>query len=143
MKIKVIKLFLRFSIGAGFLSAVADRFGFWSKGVSAWGNWSNFLEYTQLLNPMVPPSLIPIIGWISTILEVVLGICLMIGFRTSLVAKLSGWLLLIFAFAMTFSKGIKAPLDYSVFIASAGAFGLSLIKEKFLEIDNLMRENRN
>ena len=138
MKVKVIKLFLRLSIGAGFLSAVADRFGFWSKEVSAWGNWSSFLEYTQFLNPMVPPSFIPFVGWISTILEIVLGICLIMGFKTSFVAKLSGGLLLIFALAMTFSKGIKAPLDYSVFIASAGAFGLSLIKEKFLEIDSLI-----
>lgn len=70
MKDKVIKLFLRFSIGAGFLSAVADRFGLWSQEVSAWGNWNKFLEYTQFLNPMVPHSFIPFLGWASTILEV-------------------------------------------------------------------------
>ncbi|HEY9342676.1 MAG TPA: DoxX protein [Hanamia sp.] len=138
----MIKLFLRWSIGIGFLSAVADRFGFWGKEVSAWGNWDNFIAYTQSLNPMIPSSMIPIIGWVSTVLEIVFGVCLIIGFKTSFIAKLSGWLLLIFALAMTFTRGIKAPLDYSVFAASAGAFGLSLIKEKFLEMDTLLKENK-
>lgn len=138
----MIKLFLRLSIGIGFLSAVADRFGFWSKEVSAWGNWNNFLAYTQSLNPIVSPSMIPIIGWVSTALEIVLGVCLITGFKTSLMAKLSGWLLLIFALAMAFARGIKAPLDYSVFAASAAAFALSLIKEKFWEMDILLKRNK-
>lgn len=43
MKSKIIKLFLRITIGVGFFSAVADRFGFWSKDVSAWGNWDSFV----------------------------------------------------------------------------------------------------
>jgi thiosulfate dehydrogenase (quinone) large subunit len=43
MKVKIIKLFLRISIAAGFLSAVADRFGFWSKEVSAWAIGTTFL----------------------------------------------------------------------------------------------------
>src|SRR6185312_3295768 len=112
MKVKLIKLFLRLSIGAGFLSAVADRFGFWSKEVSALGNWGNFLAYTQSLNPVIPQSFIPFIGWASTLLEIVFGVCLIIGLKTSFTAKLSGWLLLLFALAMTFTRGIKAPLDY-------------------------------
>ena len=143
IEVKMIKLFLRLSIGIGFLSAVADRFGFWSKEVSAWGNWNNFLAYTQSLNPLIPQSFIPFIGWASTILEIGFGVGLIIGFKTSLVAKLSGWLLLIFALAMAFTRGIKAPLDYSVFAASAGAFGLSLLKEKFLEIDQLWKGQKD
>jgi uncharacterized membrane protein YphA (DoxX/SURF4 family) len=142
IEVKIIKLFLRLSIGIGFLSAVADRFGFWNKEVSAWGNWNNFLAYTQSLNPLIPQSFIPFIGWASTLLEIVFGVSLIIGFKTSLMAKLSGWLLLIFALAMAFTRGIKAPLDYSVFAASAGAFGLSLLKEKFLEIDTLLKKNK-
>jgi len=142
MKVKMIKLFLRISIGAGFLSAVADRFGFWSKKVSAWGNWDNFIKYTQSLNPLIPQSLISFVGWASTLLEIVFGVCLIIGFKTWFTAKLSGWLLLLFALAMTFTRGIKAPLDYSVYAASAAAFGLSLIKEKFLEIDSLLKKSK-
>ncbi|AXT56459.1 DoxX family protein [Aquimarina sp. AD1] len=137
MKIIYIKLFLRVSIAIGFISAVADRFGFWSKENSAWGTWGNFLEYTKLLNPWAPESIINVIGIIATLAEVLLSIFLLIGFKTSLFAKASGVLLLIFGISMTITLGIKAPLDYSVFSASAAAFGLSLIKEKYLEIDQL------
>jgi len=136
-KIKLIKLFLRLAITVGFLSAVADRFGLWSKDVSAWGNWDNFLEYTQLLNPLIPKNLIPVVGTLATSAEIIFAVCLIIGFRTELFAKLSGYLLLIFALAMTFSTGIKGVLDYSVFTASAGAFALSIMKEKYLELDVL------
>jgi thiosulfate dehydrogenase (quinone) large subunit len=104
---KMIKLFLRWSIGIGFLSAVGDRFGFWGKEVSAWGNWDNFITYTQSLNPMVPSSMIPVIGWTSTALEIVFGVCLIIGFKTSSIAKLSGWLLLIFALARLLQEASK------------------------------------
>lgn len=44
MKVKLVKLFLRLSTGVGFLSAVADRFGLWSKELAVWGNWDNFFE---------------------------------------------------------------------------------------------------
>ncbi len=122
----------------GFLSAVADRFGIWPEEKSSWGNWERFLEYTRLLNPWVPDNLINIVGSIATLAEILLAIFLIIGFKTSLSAMLSGFLLLIFGLAMTFTIGIKAPLDYSVFSAAAAGFGLSLIKEKYLEIDILM-----
>ena len=46
--------------------------------------------------------------------------------------------MLIFALSMTFPAGIKSGFDYSVFTASAAAFGLSLIKAKYLEEDSLM-----
>ena len=93
---KTLKLFLRFAIAIGFLSAVADRLGLWSKEVSVWGNWDNFLSYTQLINPWVPNSLIPSLGLVATILEIIFAIFLIIGFKTELFAKLSGILLLVF-----------------------------------------------
>ena len=133
-----IKLFLRLAISAGFLSAVADRFGWWGKEVSVWGNWDVFLEYTQLISPWVPSSLIPTIGIVATAAEVLFALFLIVGFKTELMAKLSGFLLLIFALSMAFSTGVKGAFDYSVFPASAGAFALSLIKEKFLEVDLLI-----
>lgn len=134
----MIKLFLRFVISIGFLSAVADRFGFWSKEVSAWGNWNSFLEYTGLINPWFPSSIISSVGIMATAAEIIFAICLIIGFKTELFAKLSGFLLLAFALSMTFSSGIKGALDYSVFSASAAAFALGLMKEKYLELDTLL-----
>lgn len=138
MNTKIIKLFLRFAISLGFLSAVADRFGFWSKEISVWGNWESFLNYTELINPWFPKSMIPTIGILATAAEIVFAVCLIIGLKTELFAKLSGLLLLIFALSMTFSIGIKGAFDYSVFSASAGAFVLSLMKEKYWELDNLI-----
>lgn len=140
---RLIKLYLRLAISIGFLSAVADRFGIWNKEVSIWGNWDNFLEYTKLINPWFPESLISLIGILATGAEIVLAIFLLIGFKTELFAKLSGVLLLIFAFSMTFSTGIKGAFDFSVFSASAGAFALSLISEKYLELDSLISKSKN
>jgi len=142
MSNKIIKLFLRLAISVGFLSAVADRFGIWGKEVSVWGNWENFLNYTKLINPWFPDSVIPTIGTLATAAEIIFAVFLIIGFKTELFAKLSGLLLLIFALSMAFSTGIKIAFDYSVFSASAGAFALSLMKEKYLELDKLINKRR-
>lgn len=122
-----IEWFLRIALCAGFLSAVADRFGLWKKEISVWGNWDNFLEYTQTLNPFIPNAFIPFIGATATFLEVLFAIGLLLNYKTTLVAQSSGILLLLFGVAMIFSINIKAPLDFSVFAASAAAFSLSLI----------------
>jgi uncharacterized membrane protein YphA (DoxX/SURF4 family) len=140
---KIIKVFLRLAIAIGFLSAVADRFGIWGKDVSVWGNWNSFLEYTQIINPWFPASIISFIGIIATTAEIAFALCLIIGFRTALVAKLSGILLLLFALSMAFSTGLKGVFDFSVFSASAAAFALSLMKEKYLELDSLFSNKIN
>jgi len=137
MNNKIIKIFLRLAIAFGFLSAVADRLGLWPEEISAWGNWESFLEYTQLINPVIPEMLIPAAGLVATGAEVIFGICLILGLKTELMAKMSGYLMLFFALAITFSTGIKGAFDYSVFAASAGAFALSTMKEKYLELDVL------
>jgi len=137
MSTTIIKLFLRFSIGSGFLSAVADRFGLWSEAVSAWGNWDNFLGYTQLINPLLPKIFIPAIGTSATAAELIFGICLLLGLKTKVMAQLSGYLLLLFALAISFSTGLKGALDYAVFAASAAAFALSVLPGKYLELETL------
>jgi len=141
MKHNFIKLFLRLAISIGFLSAVADRFGYWPKKASAWGNWDSFLEYTSYINPWLPSPLISVTGIIATIAEIAFACCLIIGFKTELFAKLSGFLILSFALAMTLSTGIKGALDYSVFTASAAAFALSFMKDKHFELDIILKKN--
>ncbi|MGB5318084.1 DoxX family protein [Eudoraea sp.] len=133
----VIKLFLRLAISIGFLSAVADRFGLWSPEVSAWGNWDNFVASTGQLNPWWPEALIPGLAVVATLAEIVFSICLILGFKTALFAKLSGILLLLFGLSMTFSIGLKSALDSSVFSIAAAAFAFSLMKEKYWELDSL------
>jgi len=119
---------LRVALAAGFLSAVADRFGFWgtpgTPGVP-WGDWSHFLTYTGRLNWFLPASLIPIVGAIATLAETVLALLLLLGTWPRCTALASGLLLLLFALAMTFALGIKAPLGYSVYVGATAAFYLA------------------
>ncbi len=121
-------VFLRVALGVTFLAAVTDRFGLWgppgTNNVS-WGNFESFLGYTALLNPYLPAAWIPVVGWLVTVAETVLGLALIAGIQTRKVAALSSVLLLAFAFGMMVGTGIKAPLNYSVFSSSAGALLLA------------------
>ncbi len=143
MRVRIIKVFLRFAIAIGFLFAVADRIGLLPTNIAVWGNWEAFIAYTQILNPWAPKALVSTLGTIVTVAEVVLALCLIIGFKTELAAKLSGYLLLAFALAMTFSVGIKVAFDYSVFTASAAAFALSLMKVKYFEVDRYIFKKKH
>src|ERR1700752_3475970 len=109
---------LRYALGLGFLSAVADRLGLWGafgEPNVEWGNFSRFLEYTQTLNWFVPAGMIPLLGVIATGAEILLGVLLIVGWHTRVTALLTALLLLTFAGAMTLSLGIKAPLNFAVF----------------------------
>lgn len=130
--VRAVSWFARLALAAGFLSAVADRFGWWgppgSPGV-VWGAWQPFLDYVALLNWFAPAALIPLLGWAATVAEVVLAVGLLVGWRLALVARLSGGLLLIFAVTMAVAFGPKPPLDYSVLAAAAAAFLLAALHE--------------
>lgn len=127
-------LLLRLALASGFLSAVASRLGLWGKQSSG---WSGFLDYTAQVNSFLPKSSIPTIALASTILETGLGILLFIGFKTKYAAYTAALLTLFFALAMTYSFGIKEPLDYSVFTFSAGAFLLATMPNYNWSIDQL------
>lgn len=128
--------FVRIALAAGFLSAVADRFGLWgtpgAKGV-AWGNWENFVAYSASLNWFVPASLQGTLAVAATAAEVVLAIGLLIPRITVPVALLSCLLLLTFGGVMILSLGVKAPLDYSVFSAAAAALLLAVTAQATME----------
>lgn len=121
---------LRLTLAVGFLSAVTDRFGVWgpphTPGVT-WGAWAPFVDYVATLNWFVPSPMIPVLAWAATVLEVALALGLLIGWQLHWVALWSGGLLLIFALTMTSALGIKAPVDYAVFVAAAGAFLLATV----------------
>ena len=140
MILKISKLFLRVSIAFSFLSAVADRLGMWSKEVSVWGDWTHFLEYTQILNPWAPKPLVSFLATTATVAEIIFAVCILVGFKTRFFARLSGYLMLLFALAMCFTTGIKSALDYSVFTASAAAFALSVFNDTFLELDGYLKK---
>lgn len=133
-------VFLRLALGASFLSAVADRFGLWGRPGEAhvaWGDFARFTAYTERLTFLLPTYWGPALAWTATIAETVLALALLIGIFTRVAALLSGSLLLLFAIAMTVALGLKAPLDYSVFSASAGAFLLSSCTRYKLSVDEM------
>ncbi len=130
--------FLRLAMGAGLLSAVADRFGFWGPPGTAlvsWGNYHNFLLYTAKLNPWCPAACLALVGATVTILEAGLGILLIVGLATRMSALLTGMVTLVFGAAMTFVLGVHAPLNYSVFVFSAASFLLASQTPDRLTID--------
>ena len=132
---------LRFGLGLGFLSAVADRFGLWGafgQPNVEWGNFSRFLEYTQTLNWYVPAAIIPTLGIIATSAETLFGLLLLVGWHTRSAARLSGFLLLTFGTAMTLALGVKAPLNFAVFTGVGGAFLLANCESFPFSVDELL-----
>lgn len=127
--------FLRIALAAGFLSAVASRLSLWGGHSSG---WQNFVHYTAQTNSFLPESLAPPFAVLSTFAELTLGLLLLIGYRTSIVAFSAAILTLLFSIAMAISFGIKEPLDYSVLAFSAGAFLLSTVPSYKWSIDQFL-----
>jgi len=134
------QLFLRVIISVTMLSAVADRFGLWGDN-SAWGNWENFEKYTRQLTFFLPEMLSTFSAYAATFLEVLFPLMLILGFKTKIAAYGTGFLLLVFALSMSIALGIKAPLDYSVWVGSAAAFLLATQKEYYFSIDTLTKKS--
>jgi len=115
---------LRLSLGAGLLSAVADRLGIWGsfgQRSVVWGNFSNFLNYMRQLCPWCPEAFVASLGWGVTIAEGLIGIFLILGVWLKPVAYCCSALTLVFAISMMLILGIHAPLNYSVFVSSFAA----------------------
>ena len=119
-------VYARATLGIAFLSGIADRFGLWRGRNVGYGNFDGFIRYTAKVNAFMPPSSIPFLAWTATIAELVLGVFLLTGVWMRWTALASALLLILFGIAMAMSFGLKSPLDYSVFSASATAFLLAL-----------------
>lgn len=119
---------LRWALGVTLLSAVADRFGLWGPPGAvniSWGNWPRFVAYTAQVNSFLPAAVAPELAVVATVAELALGLALLLGVWPRLVAWATCGLLTLFAVAMTFSFGVKAPLNFSVFVDAAGALLLA------------------
>lgn len=139
---KYIQLFVRLAVATAFLSAVADRLGLWGPPGSvyaSWGNWENFLIYSNSLNFYVPGFVGEILAIGATILEIVFAIFLIIGYKTKLSAIASGVLLLIFAITMTLAFGIKSTFTFSVWIGASACFLLATIETYNYSIDQYIK----
>jgi len=137
---KLPQLFLRLAISVTMLSAIADRFGFWGDN-SAWGNWENFERYTRQLTFFLPETLSTFSAYTATFLEILFPLMLILGFKTKIAAYGTGFLLLVFALSMSIALGVKATLDYSVWVGSSAAFLLATQKEFYFSIDTLTKKS--
>lgn len=117
--------YARVALGSAFLSGIASRFGLWGEDVG-YGDFAHFVEYTAQVNSFMPALTIPVLAWAATAAELLLGIALVVGARVRWAALGSAGLLALFGLAMALSFGLKSPLDYSVFSASACAALLAL-----------------
>jgi len=124
----VSQFFLRLMLGIGFLLPVMDRFGWLGPaGINgtSWGNWENFISYTNSLTPYASVSTANILGLIATVGEIVFGVTLVIGYKTRLASLGSFALTLTFALSMFCFAGMRAPFTYFVFTDSAASLLLA------------------
>jgi uncharacterized membrane protein YphA (DoxX/SURF4 family) len=117
-------------LGAAFLSGIADRFGWYTGRNVGYGNFAGFVSYTAKVNSFMPAFSIPFLAWAATAAELFLGVALILGVWPRWVALGSAALLALFGIAMAMSFGIKSPMDYSVFSASAGSVLLALYGDR-------------
>lgn len=133
-------VFARFAVGAVFLSNVADRLGLWGPAGTnsvAWGNLENYYDSVRALNPYLPELLVPVVGWGVNVAEVVLAVMLIVGFKARWAGLISGVLMLVFGLANAVNFGIKVPLNYSIFSASAAALLIATQRDLPFSIDAL------
>jgi uncharacterized membrane protein YphA (DoxX/SURF4 family) len=127
-RVKVVGIALRVSLATAFLSAVADRFGWWAPlGQGSWGSMGAFAAYTHQLVPFASGWLLSVIVWASTAAEVILGVLLLIGWRPKLVGAATCLLLIMFGTSMAVSIGLEAPFSYSVFSAASAAAAYAVL----------------
>jgi len=140
---KYTQLFVRITIATAFLSAVADRIGLWGAPGSkyaSWGNWENFMAYSNQLIFFAPDLLKEPLAILATLLEVVFAVLLLLGYKTKITAKLSGLLLLLFAVTMTVAFGIKSTFTYSVWIGAGACFLLANMETYYYSLDNYLKK---
>jgi uncharacterized membrane protein YphA (DoxX/SURF4 family) len=118
-------VYARVALGAAFLNGIASRFGWYGKNVG-YGNYANFVKYTAEVNAFMPAFTIPFLAAAATAAELGFGVLLIVGLWPRWVALGSAALLAMFGIAMAVSMGLKEPLDYSVFSASAAAVLLAV-----------------
>jgi putative oxidoreductase len=131
-------LLLRLATGVNFLSAVASRLGLWGDQSSG---WKNFLAYTAEVNSFAPAALVPVLALAATTFEIVIGLALLVGFKTRLMALGAAGLTLLFALAMSYSFGVKSALDYSVFVDCTSAFLLATLPAYRWSVDEYIQRS--
>jgi hypothetical protein len=131
VRIRIVSFALRVSLAAAFLSALADRFGWWAPfGQGAWGSMSAFADYTHQLVPFATGWLLTAVVWTATATESTLAVLLLTGWWPKVVGAAACFVLMVFGTAMAVSLGLEAPLSYSVYTAASAAAAYAVLDTK-------------
>ena len=138
------QLLLRIALGVGFITPVLDRLGFLGSFGGRnieWGNWDNFINYTGTLMPFLAKPVVNVMGILATIAETVIGISLIIGFKTRLAAIGSFLLTLIFASMMSIFLGLKLPINFATFTVCTASLLLGTIPVYEWSMDRILTKS--
>jgi putative oxidoreductase len=111
-------------------------------GTVAWGNWDSFVTYTNTLIPFANREVTHVMALTATVAEIVFGSCLIVGYKTRIVALGGAALTLIFAFCMAIFISPDAPLNYPVFVFSGGHLLLATMTSYPWSVDDLVERRR-
>ena len=118
--------FAKVGLAISYLSAVFDRFGFWGHlgetGVS-WGSMTQFFKHVSILCPWAPENMIPVIGWVVTVLEAVIALSYIINTKNKIINYANIFLLILFIISMSIFQSIKMMINFNVIVC----FALSLL----------------
>lgn len=140
-------LFARASLAAGFLSATADRFGLWGPPGTVnvfWGNFEGFKGNVVVLAPYLSTTLVNVVAWGASVLELVFAVALLLGVALRYVSVASAATLVAYGMSMVFNMGIQSVFNYAIFTAASAALLLSLAPTSgyAFSIDRWMRARR-
>lgn len=134
-KTKLAAFCLRLALAGTYISAYSSRINLFGDRPDG---WESFLKYASEVNSWAPDSIKGFLAVAATILEIAISVLLIVGFKTRVVAVASGTLTFLFAMAMTYSYGIKEPLDYGVFVNFTAAFLLATVPSHIWSLDQLL-----
>ncbi|ASK29330.1 DoxX family protein [Chryseobacterium sp. T16E-39] len=140
---RIPQLLLRCALGITFLTPVSDRLGLLGApgtGNIEWGNWENFINYTTTLMPFFDRPMVNVMGTVATLSELLIGILLIIGFKTKYAALGASLLTFTFILFMIFSVGIQKPINFGVFTATTASLLLSFIPTYHWSLDNFLKK---
>ena len=131
----VVAVLLRLALAATYISAYSSRINLFGGHPNG---WENFLKYASDVNSYAPESTKVFLAVTATVLEITLSVLLIVGFKTRIAAITSSMLTFTFAMAMTYSFGIKEPLDYGVFVNFTAALLLATMSEYKWSLDQYL-----
>lgn len=116
--------FAKVSLAISYLSAVFDRFGFWGHlgetGVS-WGSMTQFFKHVSTLCPWATENMIPVIGWVVTVLEALIALAYIINAKNKIINYANIFLLILLIISMSLFQSIKMMINFNIIVCFSTA----------------------